>query len=281
MILIADSGSTKTEWALLKADKSVVEYKTIGLNPVFVEKKTVIDAVNSLQLNNYISNITKVYFYGAGCSTITRQNIILEALSEIFVNSSVIVETDLLGAAISQFGTNSGIIGILGTGSNTGVYDNGKIIKNISSLGYILGDEGSGAVIGKAFIKSFLDNDMPKEIKSKFATKYKLSIDDIITKVYKQPFPNRFLASFMPFLYDNKDNEFVKNMLYNSFADFIDSTICKYENYNELDFKLIGSIAHYFSSIVYEVCIYKHVNLVSISKSPLSGLVEYYSNNIE
>jgi len=278
MILIADSGSTKTEWALIKEDKSVINFKTIGLNPVFVSTQDVVNELKSTKLNNYLTEVKQVYFFGAGCSTESRQSVILKALNELFINSKIKVDSDLLGAGLSQFGNSKGIIGILGTGSNTGIYNNGEIIENISSLGYILGDEGSGAVIGKAFIKLFLNNELTEDIRLKFSKKYDINIDTIITKVYKEPFPNRFLASFMPFIYDNKNDEIVENMLYNSFAEFFEKTICKYNNYQSYQLKLIGSIAFYFSDIIGDICISKGINFVSVSQSPLKALVKYYSN---
>jgi len=278
MILVADSGSTKTEWALIDDNNVVCEFKTIGLNPVFVSSKDILIELNQSKIIEYSLKVDEIHFFGAGCSTAERKDVILRALKKIFINAVIEVESDLLGAAISQFGLKNGIIGILGTGSNTGVYKNGMISENISSLGYILGDEGSGAVIGKAFIKLYLDNELPQELKEKFSNKFDLNLDKIIAKVYKEPFPNRFLASFMPFIHENIDNKFLKNMLYNSFANFLNKTIIKYEDVNDYELKLIGSISFYFSDIIKDICKSKSINLVSISKSPLKGLIRYYSN---
>ena len=278
MILIADSGSTKTEWALIDGKNIKLEFKTIGLNPVFVDTNDVITELNKTGIIEFSEIIKKIYFFGAGCSTESRKRIISIPLGKLFKNSEIIVESDLLGAAISQFGHKDGIIGILGTGSNTGVYKNGKINENISSLGYILGDEGSGAVIGKAFIKLYLDNELPKDIDTKFSNSFNLSLDTIITKIYKEAFPNRFLASFMPFISENRNDEVVNNMLYNSFGNFFDKTILKYKNYQDKELRLIGSIAFYFNDIIKDMCISKDIRLTSISKAPLKGLIRYYSN---
>jgi len=277
MILIADSGSTKTEWALIDGKNIKLEFKTIGLNPVFVSSNDVIAELNKTGIIEYSEDIKEIYFFGAGCSTESSKQIISFSLIKLFKNSEIMVESDLLGAAISEFGFIEGIIGILGTGSNTGVYKNGEIIENISSLGYILGDEGSGAVIGKAFIKLYLDNELPKDIETKFSNFFNLSLDTIITKIYKEPFPNRFLASFMPFISKNRNNEVVNNMLYNSFGDFFDKTILKYKNHQNEELRIIGSIAFYFNEIIKDICISKDIKLTSISKSPLKGLIKYYS----
>ncbi len=278
MILIADSGSTKTDWVLIDGKDKILTFKTIGLNPVFVNSDNVIQELTKTKITKYAEFIHKIYFYGAGCSSDNRKKIISYPLKKLFANATIIVESDLLGAAISQFGKEDGIIGILGTGSNTGVYKNGKIVKNISSLGYILGDEGSGAAIGKAFIKLLLDNELPENIETKFYNTFNLDLSKIINRIYKEPFPNKFLASFMPFINNNKNNETIKNMLYNSFENFFDKTILKYENYQEKDLRLIGSISFYFSDIIKEICYSKDVKLTSLTKSPLKGLILNYTN---
>lgn len=278
MILIADSGSTKTEWVLISNNEKVKEYRSIGLNPVFINTRTVISTINTLELIEYNKKIRNVFFYGAGCSTPTRNKIIIEALEECFNNATISVQSDLLGAAVSQFGNKNGIIGILGTGSNTGIYSKGIITNNIKSLGYILGDEGSGASIGKAFLNLLLNNELPIEIKTDFELEYELSLNNIITKTYKEKFPNRFLASFMPFLAFHKKNEAINMLLFNNFNDFFEKTIVKYPNYNNLELKLTGSVAFYFSDIIEQICTIKGINLVEINKTPTQGLIKFHSN---
>jgi len=281
MILIADSGSTKTEWALIKSEKNVDKFKTIGLNPVFVNSETIIKEIKSTQIINNCENIKEIYFYGAGCSSVKKNIIIETPLKQIFPNAKIVIQNDLVGAGISQFKNDKGIIGILGTGSNTGIYKNGRIVENINSLGYILGDEGSGAVIGKKIIKLYLNKELPENITKKFNIKFNISLNDIIAKVYKEPFPNKFLASFMPFVLENKDNDFIRDVLYNSFSDFFDKTICKYNNYLNYEFKLIGSIAFYFEEIIRDICLSRNINLTTISKSPMQGLINFYIKKID
>ena len=276
MKLIADSGSTKTEWILL--DSETKKYNSIGLNPVFVDKGIVSETILNSDFAIYKDKITEIHFFGAGCGSAERNKIIFDGLSQVFKNAEISVESDLLGAGIAMFGKEKGIVGILGTGSNTGLYSNTKIIKNINSLGYILGDEGSGAVIGKAFIKAFLNNELPQNISTYFKKEFNLELNDIIKKVYKEPFPNRFLASFMPFIHANKSNDFIQNLLSDCFADFFRKTILKYKNQQEYQVKLIGSVAHFFSNEIKAEAKKLNINITEIAKSPSDGLIKFYKN---
>jgi len=274
MKLIADSGSTKTEWILL--DDKTISINTIGLNPVFVNEQTILQTIEFSDLNKYKDAITEVHFFGAGCSSDERKKIIKNPLSKFFKNAKIEVDTDLLGAGISMFATNEGIIGILGTGSNTGYYKNKSIIKNVSSLGYILGDEGSGAHIGKMFIKAFLDKEIPENIATEFNSQFNLSLDDIISKVYKEPFPNRFLASFMPFIHSFKSDVYIQNLLYICFTEFFQKTILKYDNYKQNKICLIGSVAHFFESEIKLSAKKLDIKIDKIAKNPSNGLIEFY-----
>ena len=207
MILVADSGSTKTNWGLVDNENNVVSFQTIGLNPFYVTKGIV---KNELLLHfpsdintNYIKNI---YFYGAGCSSTERCNIIKSGIEYLFKKAKVYVAHDLIGAARALFGNEKGIVAILGTGSNAACFDGKKITKNISSLGYILGDEGSGAYLGKMFITDFLNNELPNNLYNKFINEYEITKENILDAIYSKPFPNRFLASFTRFLLHNMRN---------------------------------------------------------------------------
>jgi N-acetylglucosamine kinase-like BadF-type ATPase len=274
MKLIADSGSTKTEWILLKEETKFIT--TIGLNPVFVDDTIIAETILNSELNNFKTKIKEIHFFGAGCSSETRKQIIKAGLSKIFNNAKIEVESDLLGAGISMFGKGKGIIGILGTGSNTGFYEEGEITQNISSLGYILGDEGSGAFIGKAFLKAYLENELSENINKEFRKEFNINLDEIIKRIYKDKFPNRFLASFLPFIYNHKNDEFIQNILNKSFNSFFEKTICKYDNYKNLEIKLIGSVAHYFSEEINSSAKKIGINIIDISQSPSKGLIDFY-----
>ena len=277
MKLIADSGSTKTEWILL--DKKTKIFNTIGLNPVFVNAEDVAKTIQNSDIFNFKDKISEVHFFGAGCGSLERNKIIYSGLSAIFRNANISVENDLLGAGIAMFKNSEGIIAILGTGSNTGVYKNKTIIENINSLGYILGDEGSGAVIGKSFLKAFLNKELPKNIEDNFNKTFNIGINEIIQKVYKEPFPNRFLASFMPFIHANKSDDFVQNLLCDCFTDFFEKTIIKYENYQNYKIKIIGSVAHFFSDEIKIAAKKLNIEITDIAKSPSDGLIYFYAEN--
>jgi len=276
MKLIADSGSTKTEWSLL--DKKIKTFNTIGLNPVFVNAETVTKTIKNSDIFNFKDTISEVHFFGAGCGSPERNKIIYSGLSEVFRNAKILVENDLLGAGIAMFKNSEGIIAILGTGSNTGVYKNRAIVENINSLGYILGDEGSGAVIGKTFLKAFLNNELPKNIEDNFNKTFNIGIDEIIQKVYKEPFPNKFLASFMPFVNINKSDDFIQNILIDCFADFFEKTILKYKNHQKYKVKIIGSVAYFFSTEIKKTAKKLNIEIADIAKSPSDGLIYFYKN---
>ncbi|MBE9468593.1 MAG: N-acetylglucosamine kinase, partial [Bacteroidetes bacterium] len=230
MILIADSGSTKTDWRVIDEKGNISKFQTIGLNPFFIDAKNINKIINNtfcVKLN--IEKVKKIFFYGAGCVSISNCNTIKDSFVSFFKNADVFVFTDLFGAARALYGSENGIVVILGTGMNTACFDGEKITKNISSLGYILGDEGSGAYLGKIFIADFLNNELPDNIANKFSKEYELTKENILEAIYSKPFPNRFLASFTKFLFENKNNGYVIGLLSRNFNVFFDKTICKYE----------------------------------------------------
>lgn len=279
MILIADSGSTKTDWRLIDDKKQIHQYVTQGINPYFQDSDGIVTMLgNELipQLSNISNLISQIYFYGAGCGAESKKTIVHSALSKNFPIATIIVETDLLGAARSVCGANEGIAAILGTGANTCYYDGNKIVENISSLGYVLGDEGSGAHIGKTFIQAYLNKEMPKELSNRFYERFKLSKDEILDNIYKQPMPNRFLASFSKFIYQNLKEQFVVDLVANCFEQFFDKHICKYPKHKEVKLSCVGSVAFYYSNIFRAVASNKEVNIDKIIETPIAGLTLYH-----
>lgn len=272
MILIADSGSTKTDWVIVEKGKIVEEFKSDGLNPYFVSD----EQINEILLKTFHcfsskSNISKVYFYGAGCNAKMVNSRIEKSLKKHFVNAEIFVESDMLGAAISLFQKNKGVAVILGTGSNSCFYDGSKIVKQVGSFGFILGDEGSGSNIGKRFIQAYLNNELPKDIATKFYTEFKLEAADIIDNVYRKDFPNRFLASFTKFVAENIENQFLQEIVKNSFRDLFKRKLLKYE-FTEINF--VGSVAFYFSDLLNQVAKEFNITVGKIEKSPMKGLIE-------
>lgn len=280
MILIADSGSTKTHWCVV--DKAV-EFKHIftkGINPFY---QTVNEITQEIDLNlipqlNGIE-IEKIYFYGAGCSFPEKKAIVSNALGRSFRKVIIEVQSDLLAASRSLFGDNKGIACILGTGSNSCFYDGKKIVENVSPLGYILGDEGSGAVLGKTLVADCLKNQLPAEIKAKLLDEYQLSPESILEKVYKQPFPNRFLAQLTPFLLKNIDQPSIYNIVYAGFNAFFIRNIMQYQLV-DMSVGFVGSVAFYFKEVLDAAAKTNGILISKIDQNPMTGLIIYHSKHL-
>jgi glucosamine kinase len=282
MILIADSGSTKTDWRLIDDNKKIHQYATQGINPYFQSSDEIAEAVikTSLipQINSYaiLNSITQIFFYGAGCQAESKKKIVHSALLKEIPTANIIIESDLLGAARALCGTKHGMAAILGTGANTCYYDGNKIVENTPSLGYLLGDEGSGAHIGKTFVQAYLNKEMPEELANRFYERFKLGKEEILDAVYKQPMPNRFLASFSKFIYQNLKEQFVIDIVANCFEQFFDKHICKYKNHKNVKLSCVGSVAFYYSNILRAVAAKKSVNIDNIMETPIAGLSLYH-----
>lgn len=280
MILIADSGSTKTDWRLIDDQKKIHQYATQGFNPYFQGSHQIADSINSellpqLELSTFNLKL-KIFFYGAGCGADSKKEVIRTALTHNFPSSIIEINTDLLGAARALCNSQPGIAAILGTGSNTCYYNGSTIVENTASLGFILGDEGSGAHIGKTFIQSYLNKEMPSDLSDRFFERFKLSTDDILDAVYKKPMPNRFLASFSKFIYQNLKEQYVIDLVANCFEQFFDKHICKYPKYKEVKLSCTGSVAFYYSNILRAVAANKKVTIDKITETPIAGLTLYH-----
>lgn len=270
MKLIADSGSTKTKFAL--CDGKNVEYVlTDGINP-FHQSKEMIESCIKSQLMPKISNpgdVRSIEFYGAGC-TVEKRVIVEEVLKSVFPGSDVYVDSDLYGAAKALCGDKKGIACILGTGSNSCLFDGKSIVKNVSPLGYILGDEGSGAVLGKLLVADIAKNQAPADITEAFYKKYNTTNAGIIENVYRKPLANRYLASFAPFLSENIKNKYCYNLVYSSIRSFIERNVMQYPTDCPVHFT--GSIAFYFKEVLEQVLSDKGLKLGTIARDPLELL---------
>lgn len=277
MILIADSGSTKTSWALVDQGGMVFEYTTLGINPFF---QTCEEIQEDLNKNLYPKikqiNVDEIFFYGAGCATPEKKEVVASVLRSFYPKAITHVESDLLGAARSLCKTTPGIACILGTGSNSCFYNGETIIKNVSPLGYILGDEGSGAVLGKLFVADCLKNQMPARIVDRFYKRFELTPAIILDKVYKQPFPNRFLASLSIFLSENISEHEIQDLIYKGFVDFFNRNVKQYD-YENYMVNIVGSIGYHFSEILKDAAEETGVTIGTIEKSPMRGLIEYHT----
>lgn len=280
MILIADSGSTKTDWILTDGAKVLGIKNTRGLNPVLQSHDEIEDTVNSL-IDIFPEKTTRldVFFYGAGCiggSRTLMSMVLAKAFAKIAVQINASVDTDLLGAARAACGHAEGIACILGTGANSCLYDGRKIIANTPPLGYVLGDEGSGACLGKLFLNGIFKGWLSERLRDDFLTEYNLTYADVIERVYRQPMPNRFLATIVPFINKHKDDEALKKMIVNSFRDFINLNVRPYKR-SDLPLNFVGGVAHSFSLLLKEAALAEGFTIGSIIKAPLENLLKYHS----
>lgn len=276
MLIIADSGSTKTDWCIgnSKADCQIVQ--TGGINPFHQSSDEIGQVISSTLVSQLgdTTGFTDIYFYGAGCIP-QKAGIVKQALLQSFPQAVAEVESDLLGAARALCNKSAGIACILGTGSNSCAYDGEKITANISPLGYILGDEGSGAVLGKRLVGDCLKHQLPEDLYRDFLREYELTPAMILNKVYRQPLANRFLASLTPFLSAHKHRQEIHALLVSCFTDFFRRNVMQYE-YQGMPVHFTGSIAYYFQEEVKEAALALDISIGNILKSPMEGLADYH-----
>jgi N-acetylglucosamine kinase-like BadF-type ATPase len=276
MILIADSGSTKTDWCLLHADGQRMYFAGEGINPYFQHQQDVARIARDTFQHHLPGSPERIYFYGAGCSSPEKQMLVKQGLLEVFSDTRVQVDHDMLAAARALCHNSAGIACILGTGSNSVLFNGSEINEDVPSLGFILGDEGSGAYLGKELIRRFLYRELPEWLHESFVREFKLNRDTILEQVYKKPLPNRYLASFSPFIHAHLNVPEMHDLVYRAFEAFIKHHISKYTNYHHTPMHCTGSVAYHFKSILEEVCSDYHIQLGHVVKSPLEGLTTYH-----
>ena len=279
MILVADCGSTKIDWCLLNSGKVEKQVFTLGMNAVMLTEEEIRQRLSDELVPELAGfPVEEVYFYGAGCISDEVCANVARAIASNFPDAEKIeVHTDLLAAARALFGREPGIACILGTGSNSCYYDGEKIVDNVSPLGYILGDEGSGAVLGKLLLGDVLKNQLPKDICEKFLAQYNLDRLEIIRRVYKEPQGNRFLASVTPFLAENLDRKEIHDFVLRAFKAFFTRNIAQYQSYKTLDVNFIGSIAYYYRPVLEEAAEACGCHVGTVIKSPMEGLIKFHT----
>ncbi len=277
-ILIADSGSTKTEWIFIN-DKDRKSFLSDGLNPYFRThgqlSESIKNGVKSILKNTHVNEI---FFYGSGTGNKSRKVILKNAIEENFPDSKVNIQTDMLGAAIACFGKEEGVACILGTGSNTCVFDGDEIVKSIPSLGFVLGDEGSGGYFGKRILNGYYYKTMPEDLRKVLDEQYDMTLEPVLHKVYEEPQANRFVASFSKLLGDHKDHPYIRNMVKKGFEAFADKQLAYYEESKEMNIAFVGSIASVYEDILREVLESKEMNLSVVIRKPLAKLEEFHTS---
>ncbi|WP_276878381.1 BadF/BadG/BcrA/BcrD ATPase family protein [Bacteroides heparinolyticus] len=279
MILIADSGSTKTDWCVVENGELLQQIFTKGTNPFFQSEEEISNEIATTLLPRLKSDEPDaVYFYGAGCGFPDKIATMRRAIAQhLKVKGEIEVNTDMLAAARGLCGHTPGIACIMGTGSNSCYYNGQDIVANVSPLGFILGDEGSGACLGKLLVGDLLKNQMTPGLKEKFLKQFDLTPADIIDCVYRQPFPNRFLASLSPFLAQNMDEPCVHNLVLNSFKAFLKRNVMQYDGYQHEKVHFIGSVAFHYKEVLIKAAYETGIQVGNIIKSPMEGLIKYHS----
>jgi N-acetylglucosamine kinase-like BadF-type ATPase len=277
MILIADGGSTKTEWSIMSDDEDQ-RINTQGISPYFHSVHQILEILKGelLPFIGHQKNISEIYYYGTGCTGPATINIVSQALTDLFPSAKIEVTYDLVAAAHALCGYEKGIACILGTGSNSGYYNGREIEKNIPGLGYILGDEGSGAYLGKILTCKYLYRKLEPKLKEKFESTFAVSEDTILERIYSGKLVNRYLASFSMFLSDNREHPQVQDILLCGLGDFFSLHIAEYDESHTVPVHFTGSIAWAYRDILLQLCEDHGFYAGKIIKGPMDGLVEYY-----
>ena len=275
--LIADSGSSKTEWCLIKG-KRKLHFQTQGLSPYFLDKAQIISILQAELLPNMPKTIPdELFFYGTGCSNPSNVKMMKSALQLVFKQSKIMVDHDLIGAAKALCGHEKGIACILGTGSNSCYFNGKKIVKNSPGLGYVLGDEGSGTYLGKKVIQHFLYQTFDADLMYRFDAQFKTNITEILENVYKKPLPNRYLAGFTSFLIENRGHYMIENIIEDGFNDFFFNHIYKYRESWTMPINFVGSVAFGFKDVIASLCDSYELQMGKVIKNPMEGLIKYHS----
>lgn len=279
--LIADSGSTKAEWCLLKNNQPLQTIFTKGISPYFLNESQIaellqIELLPQLQTHH----IDQLCYYGAGCAAVQNRKIVERALQQTFSKAHISVTHDLMAAAQATCGHEPGVACILGTGSNSCFYDGSRILRNSPGLGYVLGDEGSGAYLGKKVVQYYLYDTFDAELKEKFDATYQLSAPQILESVYKKPMANRYLAQFALFLAENRGHYMIENILEDGLNDFFFQHLCKYREIWTHPVHFVGSIADGFKDVIEQLCRSYEFELGHIFKNPMQGLIRYHQSAV-
>jgi glucosamine kinase len=279
MILIADSGGSKTDWRLIKKDGTIAQASAPGFNPYYQPIDDLKKNVQEILLPRINDAVRKIFFYGAGVSSVKNQLTIKSAFLEFFPEAQIEIGWDLLAAARALCGHEPGIACIMGTGSNSCLYDGGKIIDNVANLGWILADEGSGANIGRKFLVDYLRKKMPEDLAKHFHQRFPLTREEFLEKIYQQDKPSAFLASFAKFIFQHLKEPYCYRLIYDSFSEFYENNVMQYPNYKQYKVHFTGSIAFYFSDVLRQVANDKGITVKNILEGPIAGLTLYHQKD--
>lgn len=277
MILLADSGSTKCDWLLLKGKETLLQCSSMGFNPYFHGEGFIVSKLRGHeQLMQHADEVKELFFYGAGCSSEELNLIVKLALVRLFPHARVQVGHDLGGAALATYEEKGHIACILGTGSNSCYFDGKSVFEKVPALAYILGDEGSGSYYGKKLIADYMYKRMPTHLAEDFGDRYQVNMEEIVEYVYTRPHANVYLASFMKFCSSHREDPYIKSMIIEGMTNFLTTHVTCYDNYRDVKTNFVGSVAHYFEGQLREAALPLGVNIGNIVKKPILGLKDYH-----
>jgi N-acetylglucosamine kinase-like BadF-type ATPase len=283
MILVVDSGSTKTDWiALDNEGEELFSTQTLGLNPQMLSNEILNERIkNNFDIYKNRKLVNKLFFYGAGCGVKDTQNRILKVFKSIFINSEFDIKEDTYAAVYSAVDEGiPSIVNIIGTGSNCSYYDGKNVIQKVQSLGYVLMDYASGNYYGKYLIRAYYFNKMPESLRDEFSNNYDLSPNSIKNKLYREENPNTYLAGFARFLIENKSNEYFKEIIFKGLERFIDYQILQYDDFSKVDVHYVGSIAYYLKDEITKIGKKYNLKTGKFIQRPITGLVDYHKRII-
>jgi len=280
MILIADSGGSKMDWRMLNQDGTIGQAYCAGFNPYYQPVSDLRKNIEAVVLPVIREPVTKIFYYGAGLSSDKNRETIQSAFASYFADAKIEVGWDLLAAARALCGNEPGIACILGTGSNSCLYDGKNIIGNVANLGWILADEASGTDMGKRLIFDYFREEMPTTLAAQFHNRFPFSVEEVLEKVYQGEKPSAFLASFSKFIFQHLKEPYCYQLVYRCFADFYENNVMKYENYATLKVHFTGSIAFYFSDVLRQVANDKGIIVKNILEGPIAGLALYHKKDL-
>ncbi len=278
MVAIVDSGSTKSDWVILDDFKKVfLKTETIGFNPNFINKELIVPEIEkNTSLTTVKNSIKKIFFYGSGCGVQQNCDIIIEELGKVFIDAEIMVKEDLTAAAYAAYRGKPAIVCILGTGSNS-CYFNGETIKiQLPSLGFLVGDEGSGSAIGKQLVRRFFMQKLPTDLSSEFEETYKLTVEEALKNMYHTPRPNAYLADFNKFVVERKDHPYLQKMVHEEMLNFFDYQVLPYVEAKDAEINFIGSIAYYYEDVLRSAAAELNLNVGQIVQKPIESLVSYH-----
>lgn len=278
MILIADSGATKADWRLVKADGSIQQAQTAGISPFYQTATQIAEALrNQLLPHLPQETVQQVFFYGTGCSTEANVAIVKQGFLVVFPQATIVVEHDTLAAARALCGHNPGIACILGTGSNACLYDGTHIAQSTMNLGFFLGDEGSGAVMGRQLVVAFLHQEMPQHLSDKFARRFpEVNRETVLENTHRNPFPSRYFAQFSKFIFDHLADPFCYQLAYDGFQIFLKRYVKTLPGAQTHPVHFVGSVAFYYSNVLLQACQDLGLRAGNVMESPIAGLTLYH-----